>query len=63
MRKSRTLKAAKATMLEAVRDDCAQRFGSNEAADKVHIHLAYSGTDFDGSKHLEAGSTGGISGS
>ena len=43
--KSRTLKAAKATMLEAVRDDCAQRFGSNEAADKVHIHLAYSGTD------------------
>ena len=43
--KSRTLKAAKATMLEAVRNDCAQRFGSNEAADKVHIHLAYSGTD------------------
>ncbi|MFR3321920.1 MAG: DegV family protein [Lachnospiraceae bacterium] len=33
--KSRTLKAAKATMLEAVRNDCAQRFGSNEAADKV----------------------------
>ena len=32
-------------MLEAVRNDCAQRFGSNEAADKVHIHLAYSGTD------------------
>ena len=43
--KSRTLKAAKATMLEAVRNDCAQRFSSNEAADKVHIHLAYSGTD------------------
>ena len=43
--KSRTLKAAKATMLEAVRNDCAQRFGSDEAADKVHIHLAYSGTD------------------
>ena len=43
--KSRTLKAAKATMLEAVRNDCAQRVGSNEAADKVHIHLAYSGTD------------------
>lgn len=31
--------------MEAVRNDCAQRFGSNEAADKVHIHLAYSGTD------------------
>lgn len=43
--KSRTLKAAKATMLEAVRNDCVERFGSNEAADKVHIHLAYSGTD------------------
>ncbi len=43
--KSRTLKAAKATMLEAVRNDCAQRLSSTEAADKVHIHLAYSGTD------------------
>ena len=39
--KSRTLKAAKATMLEAVRNDCAQRFGSKEAADKAHIHRAY----------------------
>lgn len=43
--KSRTLKAAKATMLEAVRNDCIERFGSNAQAERVHVHIAYSGTD------------------
>lgn len=51
--KSRTLKAAKATMLDAVRKDCVERFGSDERAAGMHIALAYSGTDLTETKIWE----------
>ncbi len=43
--KSRTLKAARATMLEAIRKDFHDRFHAKEDASDMHIMLAYSGTD------------------
>lgn len=43
--KSRTLKAAKTTMLEAIRKDCVERFGSDEHAAGMDLAIAYSGTD------------------
>lgn len=43
--KCRTLKAAKTTMLDAIRKDCTERFGSDEKGSGMHILLAYSGTD------------------
>lgn len=43
--KSRTLKAARATMLEAIRKDFRDRFGANEDASNMNVMLAYSGTD------------------
>ncbi len=43
--KSRTMKAARSTMLDAIRKDCCNRFGSNENADNMNIMLAYTGLD------------------
>ena len=43
--KSRTMKAARATMLEAIRRDCRERFGADEDYSNIHFALAYSGTD------------------
>lgn len=43
--KSRTLKAAKTTMLEAIEKDCAERFHAEAGAADMHIALAYTGTD------------------
>lgn len=43
--KSRTLKAAKTTMIEAIRKDCVERFGSDEHGSGMDICIAYSGTD------------------
>ncbi|MDO4323952.1 MAG: DegV family protein [Lachnospiraceae bacterium] len=43
--KSRTMKAARATMLEAIRKDFQERFDANEDASNMNIMLAYSGTD------------------
>ncbi len=43
--KSRTLKAAKATMLEAVEKDCVERFHAGPEAEDMYIALAYTGTD------------------
>lgn len=43
--KCRTLKAAKTTMIEAIRKDCQERFGSNANGDGMRILLAYTGTD------------------
>lgn len=43
--KSRTLKAAKATMLEAIEKDNRERFHTSEDMKDVTICLAYSGTD------------------
>lgn len=43
--KSRTMKAARATMLEAIRKDFQERFNANEDASNMHVMLAYSGTD------------------
>ena len=43
--KSRTLKAAKSTMLEAVQKDMRERFHAKENAEDIEISLAYSGTD------------------
>lgn len=43
--KSRTLKAAKATMLEAIEKDNKERFHGAEDMSDVTISLAYSGTD------------------
>lgn len=43
--KSRTMKAARTTMLEAIRKDFADRFGADEDASNMNIMLAYSGTD------------------
>ena len=41
----RTVKSAKKTMLEAIRNDCVNRFGSDEKGTGMWISLAYSGTD------------------
>lgn len=43
--KSRTLKAARATMLEAIHKDFQERFKANEDASNMNVMLAYSGTD------------------
>lgn len=43
--KSRTLKAAKSVMIEGIRKDCVERFGSDEQATGMDIMIAYSGTD------------------
>lgn len=43
--KSRTLKAAKATMLEAVEKDCRERFHAAPDLSDVTLSLVYSGTD------------------
>lgn len=43
--KSRTLKAAKATMLEAIEKDCRERFKCADDYSDVVINLVYSGTD------------------
>ena len=43
--KSRTMKAARTTMLEAIRKDCRERFGADEDYSNIHFALAYSGTD------------------
>ncbi len=43
--KSRTMKAARSTMIQAIQKDCCERFGSNERADGMHLALAYTGTD------------------
>ena len=43
--KSRTMKAARTTMLEAIRRDCRERFGADEDYSNIHFALAYSGTD------------------
>lgn len=43
--KSRTMKAARATMLEAIHKDFRERFGANEDASNMNVMLAYSGTD------------------
>ena len=41
----RTVKSAKKTMLEAIRNDCVNRFESDEKGTGMWISLAYSGTD------------------
>ncbi|MDD3219485.1 MAG: DegV family protein [Lachnospiraceae bacterium] len=43
--KSRTLKAAKSTMLDAIHKDMTERFQATENADNMHIAMAFSGTD------------------
>ncbi len=43
--KSRTLKAARTTMLEAIRKDFRDRFDANDDASNMNVMLAYSGTD------------------
>ena len=43
--KSRTLKAAKSAMIEGIRKDCVERFGSDDQATGMDIMIAYSGTD------------------
>lgn len=43
--KSRTMKAARTTMLEAIQKDFAQRFNADAAASNMNLMLAYSGTD------------------
>lgn len=43
--KSRTMKAARTTMLEAIRKDFHERFDANEDASNMNVMLAYSGTD------------------
>lgn len=43
--KSRTMKAARATMLEAVRKDCEERFHAKPDASDMVISLAYTGMD------------------
>lgn len=43
--KSRTLKAAKKTMIEAIQKDCIERFGSDETGKNMWIQVVYSGTD------------------
>lgn len=43
--KSRTLKAAKTTMLEAVQKDMKERFHAKEDGSDIEISIAYSGTD------------------
>ncbi len=41
--RSRTKKAARQTMIEALKHDITERFGSDEAADDINIEMAYSG--------------------
>lgn len=43
--KCRTMKAAKTTMLDAIRKDLTERFGSSESGEGMDILVAYSGTD------------------
>lgn len=43
--KSRTVKAARATMLEAMRKDFQERFHADAEASNMNLMLAYSGTD------------------
>ena len=43
--KSRTMKAARTTMLEAIHRDITERFHSPEDGSEFHVMLAYSGTD------------------
>lgn len=43
--KCRTTKAARGTMLEAIRKDFSERFGADENADNMNIMLAYTGLD------------------
>lgn len=43
--KCRTVKAAYATMLEAMKKDFAERFDAGESTEQMNIHLAYSGLD------------------
>jgi DegV family protein with EDD domain len=43
--KSRTMKAARTTMLEAIHKDFRDRFDANEDASNMNVMLAYSGTD------------------
>ena len=43
--KSRTMKAARTTMLEAIHKDCTERFHASADASDMNIMLAYSGTD------------------
>lgn len=43
--KSRTMKAARAAMLEAIQKDCLERFHTAEDFSDMDIMLAYSGTD------------------
>lgn len=43
--KSRTLKAARTTMLDAIRKDCRERFGAGDNVENMHIMMAYTGTD------------------
>lgn len=43
--KSRTMKAARTTMLEAIRKDITERFHSPEDGSEFNVMLAYSGTD------------------
>lgn len=43
--KARNVKQAKKLMLEAIRNDCVKRFGSNEKGKDMWIHMAYTGLD------------------
>lgn len=43
--KSRTMKAARTTMLDAIRKDLRERFEADERAENMNIMLAYTGTD------------------
>lgn len=43
--KARNLKQAKKLMIEAIRNDCMKRFGSDETGSRMWIHMAYTGTD------------------
>lgn len=43
--KSRTMKAARQTMLDAIRKDCTQRFGADADFSEMNIMIAYSGVE------------------
>lgn len=47
------MKAARATMLEAIEKDCLERFGSDETFSNMHIAIAYSGMDLTEAKSWE----------
>lgn len=51
--KARTVKQAKNIIIEAVKKDCIQRFGSKEDLSDVHLALAYSGEPDEGNAFLE----------